>query len=70
MEPESEDMRFHAKKYARRIDPYDAMDLHIYRNTYEREIPEIRPVRCIGRGEDMPGYEESLKELAKHYGRE
>lgn len=61
-------MRFHAEKYARRIDPYDAMHLHIYRDKYERKKPEMRPVRCIGRGEDMPGYEQSLKDLARRCG--
>ncbi|KAK2767733.1 hypothetical protein FQN54_003891 [Arachnomyces sp. PD_36] len=70
IEPESGEIRFHAEKYARRIDPYDAMHLHIYRDRYEREIPEVIPVRCVGRGEDMPGYEESLKDLARRSGRE
>lgn len=64
-----EDIRFQAEKYVRRVDLYDAMDLHIYRDRYERKIPNIRPVQCVGRGEDILGYEESLKKLAKSSGR-
>lgn len=63
-------MRFHAENYAKRIDPYDAMGLHVYRDRYERKIPETRPVRCVGRAEDIPGYEQSLKDLARRCGRE
>jgi hypothetical protein len=59
------DMRFKAEKYARRVDPYDAMALHIYRDKHERKIPEIRPVRCVVRGEDMPGYAEALEDFAR-----
>jgi hypothetical protein len=62
-----DDMRFHAEESTRRVDPYDAMSLNIYRNTYERRIPEVRPIQCIGRGEDIPGYEDALKELAAQH---
>ncbi|KAI1964912.1 hypothetical protein LOZ58_001603 [Ophidiomyces ophidiicola] len=43
----AETLRFKAEKYARRIDPYEAMSLQIYRNRYERKIPNVRPVRCV-----------------------
>jgi len=53
-------LRFRAEKYTRRIDPYDAMSLHIYRDKYERKIPPTRPARCVFRGDDDPGYAEAL----------
>lgn len=60
-----EGLRFEAEQYARRIDPYDSMGLNIYRDRYERKIPEIRPVRCVVRGEDMPGYKEALEDFSR-----
>lgn len=61
----SQKLRFKAEKYARRVDPYDAMSFHIYRNRYERKVPKIRPVQCVVRGEDIPGYTEALQDLVR-----
>ncbi|KKZ64472.1 hypothetical protein EMCG_09543 [[Emmonsia] crescens] len=62
-----EHMRFKAEKYARRIEPYDAIVyLNIYRDKYERKIPERRPRRCVVWAEDvMPNYREALLDLAE-----
>ncbi|KAH6671139.1 hypothetical protein B0J14DRAFT_670046 [Halenospora varia] len=58
---------FKAEKYARRVSPEDAMDLHIFRDRYER-----KPVECSAKGwcirrraEDMVGSFEALTELRK-----
>jgi hypothetical protein len=64
----SESLRFKAEEYARHIDPYDAMNLHIYSDRYGRLIPIQRPGRCVIRGEDIPGYAEALKDLARQSG--
>ncbi|KAK2783772.1 hypothetical protein FQN52_009516 [Onygenales sp. PD_12] len=62
-----EHMRFKAEKFARRIEPYDAIvHLNIYRDKYERKIPEQRPRRCVVLAEDvMPDYREALLDLAE-----
>ncbi|KAK2799482.1 hypothetical protein FQN50_008454 [Emmonsiellopsis sp. PD_5] len=62
-----EHMRFKAEKYARRIEPYDAIvHLNIYRDKYERKIPERRPRHCVVLAEDvMPDYREALLDLAE-----
>ena len=36
-------LRYKAEKKARRIDAYDAMDLHIYRDKHERRVKSQRP---------------------------
>ena len=64
----SQGLHFKAEKYARRVDPYDTMSLHIYRNRYERKIPKIRPVQCVVRGEDIPGYAEAMQDLVRRSG--
>ena len=61
----SESLRFKAEKYARRVHPYDAMSLHIYRDRYERKIPDTRPVECVVRGEDMPEVMDALADLGR-----
>ncbi len=64
----SQGLRFKAEKWAYRVDPYDAMDLHIYRNRWERIIPEERPRQsCIVRGEDEPGLAEAYADLDKRH---
>ena len=54
---------FRAEKYARRIDPHDAMALHIYRNKWEMILPETRPLRCVQRLEDFPDMVDLLAKL-------
>ena len=59
-----ENMRFRAEEYARRVDPCDAIRLNIYRDKYERKIPEKRPRRCVVRGGDIPGYKDAMEDFA------
>lgn len=57
---------FSAEKSARRIDAYDALGLHIYRDPYERRLPEERPRRAVINIDDYPEYEslsEQVREL-------
>ena len=57
---------FSAEKSARRIDAYDAPDLHIYRDPYERRLPKERPRRDVINIDDYPEYEslaEQVREL-------
>ncbi|KAI9829513.1 MAG: hypothetical protein M1819_006333 [Sarea resinae] len=62
-----ERQRFHAEKYARRIDPYVAMSLHIDRNNYERKIPTSRPRRCVYHQEDFPELADELAKFADRH---
>ncbi|WEW60914.1 hypothetical protein PRK78_006402 [Emydomyces testavorans] len=64
----SYDTRFRAEKYARRVDPYDAMALHIYRDRYERKIPEVRPHSCVRWLEDDPLLLDQYKLLIERHG--
>ncbi|PGH28549.1 hypothetical protein GX50_08710 [[Emmonsia] crescens] len=60
----SECMRFKAEKSAPRIDPWDAMAyLHIYRDRYERKIPDQKPWRCVVRVEDEEEYRQAFRNL-------
>lgn len=52
-----------AEKYTYRVDPFDAMSLNIYRDRYERVIPEERPRRCVTRLEDDPEMQDALREI-------
>ncbi|KAF2239893.1 hypothetical protein EV356DRAFT_571979 [Viridothelium virens] len=56
-------LRFRSEKYARRIDPYDALSLNIYRDKYAAKIPEQRPRRCVMRLEDDPEMMDAIEEL-------
>ncbi|KAL9073784.1 MAG: hypothetical protein Q9157_004609 [Trypethelium eluteriae] len=56
-------LRFRSEKYARRIDPYDALSLNIYRDKYAAKIPEQRPRRCVTRLEDDPEMMDAIEEL-------
>ncbi|KAI2429425.1 hypothetical protein LOZ19_006772 [Ophidiomyces ophidiicola] len=59
----AETLRFKAEKYARRIDPYEAMSLQIYRNRYERKIPNVRPVRLAATHRASLGLSQSIAQL-------
>lgn len=63
----SEGLRFKAEKWARRLDPYDAMSQNIYRNRYERKLPDHKPIRCVRRAEDDPGWLEALENFNRRW---
>ncbi|PGG96767.1 hypothetical protein AJ79_09450 [Helicocarpus griseus UAMH5409] len=57
-------MRFKAEKSAPRIDPWDAMAyLHIYRDRYERKVPDQKPWRCVVRVEDEDEYRQAFLDM-------
>lgn len=60
-------IRFKAEEYARRVDENYAMDMNIYRDRYERIIPQRR-ARCVIRGEDLPGYAQAMEDWARRTG--
>lgn len=54
---------FMADKWAKRVDPFDSMGLHIYRHKYERKpVPANRRPRCVTFLEDDPGMKDALKD--------
>ncbi|EGE79985.1 hypothetical protein BDDG_02926 [Blastomyces dermatitidis ATCC 18188] len=57
-------IRFKAEEYARCVDENYAMDMNIYRDRYERIIPQRR-ARCVIRGEDLPGYAQAMEDWAR-----
>ncbi|KAL2372743.1 hypothetical protein BDBG_03058 [Blastomyces gilchristii SLH14081] len=60
-------IRFKAEEYARCVDENYAMDMNIYRDRYERIIPQRR-ARCVIRGEDLPGYAQAMEDWARRTG--
>ncbi|RFU30809.1 hypothetical protein B7463_g5549, partial [Scytalidium lignicola] len=54
---------FQAEKYAYRVDPFDSMSLNIFRNKYERIIPQDRQARCVQRLADFPDLADVLVQI-------
>ena len=63
-------LRFKADGDVSRLDQYDAMNLNIYRDKYERQIPLERPRQShMIRGDDIPGYADMLKDFVERSSR-
>ena len=60
-------LRFCSERYARRIDPYDALPRNIYREKYAARLPKHNPHGCVQRMEDDPWLMDQLEFINQNY---
>ncbi|KAF2493089.1 hypothetical protein BU16DRAFT_466381 [Lophium mytilinum] len=54
---------FQNERYSRRLDEWEALGQHIFRDMYERRWDAPPPQRCVRSGEDVPELQDAVQKL-------